>query len=138
MISSPRVRRGRAASSSLTVCGLPSQPRQVIFRLRTKKTAASFKVPGNKRPVDVCQIIKVNENFGSQSKPHFQTELGIDDIPGEDDKKYKDGELYFEVSDVEKNVLTFKQFIHFITKGTSETMSGKVIRDIIIVDGNIA
>merc|ERR1712012_277004 len=35
------------------------------------------KVPGNKRPVDVCQII--------------QLELGIDDIPGEDDKKYKDG-----------------------------------------------
>ena len=48
------------------------------------------------------------------------------------DKKYKDGELYFEVSDVENNVLTFKQFIHFITKGTSETMSGKVIRYIII------
>jgi len=35
------------------------------------------KVPGNKRPVDVCSVI--------------QLELGIDDIPRENEKKYKDG-----------------------------------------------
>ena len=50
------------------------------------------------------------------------------------DKKDKDGELYFEVSDLENNVLTFKQFIHFITKGTMETLTGKVRHYIIIVN----
>ena len=39
----------------------------------------------------MCQIIQVNESFGSQMKPVLKMELGIDDIPGEDDKKYKDG-----------------------------------------------
>merc|ERR1712083_677398 len=35
------------------------------------------KVPGNKRPLDVCSVI--------------QSELGIDDIPRENERKYKDG-----------------------------------------------
>ena len=43
-----------------------------------------------------------------------------------DIKDHKDGEKYYEVSDLEEDVLTFRQFINFIVKMTSETMQGKV------------
>ena len=43
-----------------------------------------------------------------------------------DIKANKDGEKYFEVSDLEEGVLTFRQFINYITKTTSETLQGKV------------
>ena len=43
------------------------------------------------------------------------------------DVKNKDGELYFDFSDVNSDfVLTFKQFVHFLTKATSQTTNGKV------------
>ena len=38
-----------------------------------------------------------------------------------------DGDLYFDVSDVEGDfVLTFKQFVHFLTKGTTLNPNSKV------------
>ena len=37
-----------------------------------------------------------------------------------------EGEKYFETSDLKKGILTFKQFVTFITTAPSETMMGKV------------
>ena len=38
-----------------------------------------------------------------------------------------DGDLYFDVSDVEGDfVLTFRQFVHFLTKGTTLNPNSKV------------
>ena len=51
-------------------------------------------VPGNKRPVDVCNVIQVPcEIYLSliSLQLYFQLELGIDDIPRENEKKYRDG-----------------------------------------------
>ena len=49
-------------------------------------------VPGNKRPVDVCNVIQVPcEIYLSLISLQFQLELGIDDIPRENEKKYRDG-----------------------------------------------
>ena len=47
------------------------------------------------------------------------------------DKMTKDmgkgeGEKYFEISDLKNGILTFKQFITFITNAPSENMMGKV------------
>ena len=37
------------------------------------------------------------------------------------------GELYFDLSDIKGDyILTFKQFVHFLTKGSTESMTGKV------------
>ena len=56
-------------------------------------------VPGNKRPVDVCNVIQVPceiylslislQHYYHQL--YFQLELDIDDIPRENEKKYRDG-----------------------------------------------
>ena len=55
---------------------------------------------------------------------HFINVRG--DRMSKDIKDYKDGEKYYEVSDLEEGILTFRQFINVIVKMTSETMQGKV------------
>ena len=45
--------------------------------------------------------------------------------PRHDKFKKKEGEKYFETSD-DPNILTFRQFINFLTKMTSEIKFGKV------------
>ena len=42
------------------------------------------------------------------------------------DKSESEGEKYFETSDLEEGVLSFRQFINFIAKSPSETAMGKV------------
>ena len=60
-------------------------------------------MPGNKRPVDVCSVIqvpwetyllfmlKISCSISCSIRYMHQLELGIDDIPRENEKKYKDG-----------------------------------------------
>ena len=43
-------------------------------------------------------------------------------VLGKTDKE----ELYFQISDLEEGVLTFRQFINFIVKGTREAVGTKV------------
>ena len=42
------------------------------------------------------------------------------------DKNHAEGERYFEISDLEEGILTFRQFINFIVKAPEETTMGKV------------
>ena len=48
------------------------------------------------------------------------------DRMSKDIKNHKEGEKYYEVSDLEEGVLSFRQFINVIVKITSETRQGKV------------
>ena len=42
------------------------------------------------------------------------------------DKARTEGEKYFEISDLEEGILTFRQFINFIVKASEEIAMGKV------------